>query len=67
MKPDSKITNEKEHEQALTLMEELLDDYDNQQINIDILAKEIEHWEDNSPAFAEFNRRTKLQEISKRS
>ena len=53
------ITNNDEYEQALALMDELIDDYDNQKVLIELLSKSIERWEDsNDGEFAEFNQRT---------
>ena len=53
------ITNNDEYEQALALMDELIDDYDNQKVLIELLSKSIERWEDsNDSEFAEFNQRT---------
>ena len=52
------ITDNNEYEQALALMDELIDDYDNQQVLIELLSNSIERWEDNSADFSEFNERT---------
>ena len=52
------ITNNEEYEQALLLMDELMDDYDNQQVLIELLSKSIGRWEDTDDGFAEFNQRT---------
>ncbi len=51
------IVNDDEYEQALALMDELIEDYDNQQILIELLSKSIERWENSSVDFAEFNER----------
>ena len=51
------ISDEKEYEKALALMDELIDDYDNQPILITLLSKSIEQWENNSDKFADFNQR----------
>ena len=51
------ITNEDEYEQALALMDEVIDDYDNQQILFGLLSNSIERWEKTSPDFTEFNKR----------
>ena len=51
------ITNLEEYEKALALMNELIDDYDNQLILIELLSKSIDQWESKSPEFAEFNER----------
>jgi len=52
------IANNDEYEQALALMDELIDDYDNQQVLIELLSNSIGRWEDNSADFSEFNERT---------
>ena len=52
------IANQDEYEQALALMDELIDDYDNQQVLIELLSNSIERWEENSTDFSEFNERT---------
>ena len=52
------IVNDEEYEQALALMDELIDDYDNHLILIELLSKSIERWESCSNDFAEFNQRT---------
>ena len=51
------ITNEEEYDQALALMDELIEDYDNQRLLIEVLSVAIERWENTSQEFAEFNRR----------
>ena len=48
-----------EYEQALALMDDLIDDYDNQRVLIELLTKSIERWEDSDDGeFSEFNQRT---------
>ena len=49
------IANEDEYEQALVLMDELIDDYDNQRVLIELLSKSIERWEESSQSFSDFN------------
>ena len=49
------ITSDNEYENALTLMEELVDDYDNHLVLIELLSKSIERWESHSPEFEQFN------------
>ena len=49
------IADDNEYEQALALMDELVDDYDNHLVLIELLSTSIEHWESNSPVFAPFN------------
>lgn len=51
------ITNDDEYEQALALMDELIDDYDNQIVLIELLSGSISRWEDSSEDFTEFNNR----------
>lgn len=51
------IANNEEYEKALALMDELIDDYDNQLVLIELLSKSIDQWENNSHEFAEFNER----------
>lgn len=51
----SRISNEKDYEQALALMDELVDDYDNQKPLIDVLSVSIEQWENSSSEFKQFN------------
>ena len=51
------ITGQEEYEKALALMNELMDDYDNQLVLIELLSRSIDQWESNSPEFAEFNER----------
>ncbi len=53
----SRITSEAEYEQALALMDELVEDYDNQLPLIEMLSVAIERWEEESESFAAFNRR----------
>ena len=51
----SQIRDEAEYEQALALMDELVEDYDEHEALIEILAQSITKWEDTSPDFAGFN------------
>ena len=51
------IVNNEEYEQALSLMDELIDDYDNHLVLIELLSQSIERWESSSNGFAEFNQR----------
>jgi HTH-type transcriptional regulator/antitoxin HigA len=53
----TEIRDEADYENALALMEELLEDYDDQRTLIGILANTIEAWENVAPAFATFNQR----------
>lgn len=51
----SHINNDDDYDQALALMDELVEDYDNQKALIEVLSVSIEHWENTSPEFAVFN------------
>jgi HTH-type transcriptional regulator/antitoxin HigA len=51
------IISDDEYEQALVLMDELVDDYDNQIVLIELLSGSIGRWEDTSAEFADFNSR----------
>lgn len=53
----SEIRNETDYENALALMDELIEDYDEHRILISILANAIEVWENHAPEFADFNHR----------
>ena len=52
------ITDDNEYEQAMALMDELIDDYDNHLVLIELLSQSIDRWENESPDFAAFNKRT---------
>ena len=51
------IHNEEEYEQALELMDELIEDYDEYLPLIEVLSASIEKWEDESEQFSEFNKK----------
>ena len=51
------ITNEEEYQQALELMEELIEEYDTYKPLIEFLSVSIERWEDTAEEFADFNAR----------
>jgi len=53
----SHIKSEAEYEQALELMDELVEDYDKYLPLIEVLSVSIEKWEDEADSFAEFNER----------
>ncbi|WP_257281121.1 type II toxin-antitoxin system HigA family antitoxin [Endozoicomonas sp. ISHI1] len=53
----SRIHSEEEYEQALELMEELIEDYDKYLPLIEVLSISIEKWEDESEGFSDFNKR----------
>ncbi|NWO04130.1 MAG: transcriptional regulator [Alteromonadaceae bacterium] len=49
------IENQGDYEQALELMDQLVDDYDTNRPLIEILAVSIERWEDQAAEFSDFN------------
>jgi len=49
------IADEKEYDEAMALMDELIEDYDNQLVLIELLSKSIERWENSHPEFEQFN------------
>lgn len=51
------ITHEADYQQALALMDELIEEYDQYQPVIRLLAASIERWENQAPEFADFNQR----------
>ena len=53
----SHISNDNDYQQALALMDELIEDYDNQRALIDVLSASIEQWETSASEFSEFNER----------
>ena len=53
------IDNVDDYEKALTLMDELIEDYDYNRPLIEILSVSIERWENESKEFSEFNARIK--------
>lgn len=57
----NEICNDSDYEQALALMDELIDDYDNNRALIELLSNTINHWEESSPEFTEFNTRISEQ------
>ncbi len=52
----AEIHSESEHKQALELMEDLLEDYDDNLPLIEMLIVSIERYESSAPEFDEFNR-----------
>ena len=52
----NQIDNEDDYTEALALMDDLIDDYDDNKPLIDILSLSIEKWEDQSEYFSEFNK-----------
>lgn len=53
----SEIRNDADYENALALMDELIEDYDEHRTLIGILANSIEAWENTAPEFEAFNQR----------
>ncbi|MCL4111489.1 UNVERIFIED_CONTAM: hypothetical protein GTU68_002273 [Idotea baltica] len=53
----TEIKNDSEYQQALALMDELIEDYDKQRPLIEILSASIERWENTAEEFNEFNQR----------
>jgi HTH-type transcriptional regulator/antitoxin HigA len=51
------INNKSEYEDALVLMDELIENYDYNKSLIEILSISIERWENNAAEFAAFNKR----------
>lgn len=52
----TEISSREEYEQALVLLERLIDVYDANKVLIEQLSLAIELWEEQAPEFAEFNR-----------
>ncbi|MEE1952218.1 hypothetical protein ACTG2T_20295 [Aeromonas sp. 75A] len=50
------ISSREEYEEALALLETLIDVYEANRSLIEQLSLAIEHWEDQAEEFAEFNR-----------
>lgn len=50
------IKNNHDYKNALALMDELIEDYDNNRPLIEILSSSIEHWENEDIAFKQFNK-----------
>jgi HTH-type transcriptional regulator/antitoxin HigA len=51
------ILNEQDHDQALALMEELIEDYDTNLVAIEALSNAIARYEAEALSFSEFNQR----------
>ncbi len=51
------INNEQQHEQALELMDELIEDYDTNLVLIEALGNAITRYEEQAGSFADFNQR----------
>ncbi|WP_323875456.1 hypothetical protein [Aeromonas veronii] len=52
---NEQISCQEDYEQALALMDALVDDYDANQQLIEQLSLAIDLWEEQAPEFAEFN------------
>ncbi len=53
------IQTDAEYQNALALMDDLIEDYDKQRPLIEILSASIERWENTADEFTEFNQRIK--------
>jgi HTH-type transcriptional regulator/antitoxin HigA len=61
----SEIHSDEEYQQALTLMDDLIEDYDKQRPLIEILSNSIERWENSAEEFSGFNQRiAELDDVS---
>lgn len=49
------IETQGDYQQALEMMDQLVDDYDANKLLIEILAASIERWEDKAAEFSDFN------------
>lgn len=52
----SHINNTNDYEKALTLMDELIEEYDYNRALIEVLSATIERWENESEEFSDFNK-----------
>lgn len=52
----ARINHQDDYERALTLMDELVDDYDTNKQLIELLETSIERWEDGAYEFADLNK-----------
>jgi len=53
------VSNQDEYEEALKVMDALIDDYDNNKALIEVLSVSIERWEEAAEEFKSFNKRIK--------
>lgn len=53
------INNKNDYKNALALIDELIEDYDNNRPLIEMISNNIEHWENRSKEFSDFNNRIK--------
>ena len=51
----ARIETQDDYEQALELMDQLVDDYDTNRLLIEVLSASIERWEDQAEEFSDFN------------
>ena len=49
------VETQDDYEQALELMDQLMEDYDTNRLLIEILSASIERWEDQAEEFSDFN------------
>ena len=54
------IDNEEDYTEALALMDDLIEDYEQNKPLIEVLSLSIEKWEDQSEYFSEFNKDIKI-------
>ena len=54
------IDNEEDYTEALALMDDLIEDYDQNKPLIEVLSLSIQKWEDQSEYFSEFNKDIKF-------
>ncbi|MFK5984261.1 MAG: helix-turn-helix domain-containing protein [Pseudomonadota bacterium] len=54
------ISNEEDYIKALDLVEDLIEDYDDNEALINIVVSAIDNWEDNGDEFSEFNKEIEL-------
>ncbi len=59
-----RISTQDEYEQALKLMDALVEDYEDNRALIEILSVSIDKWEESSPEFTRFNKRIKTLDTS---
>lgn len=50
------IETTEEYQQALALLDELFNDYENNKAQIECLAKAVEDWENTAEEFSQFNK-----------
>ncbi|MGL4446335.1 MAG: helix-turn-helix domain-containing protein [Aeromonas sp.] len=58
----TKINNQNDYEQALELMDELVDDYAANKQLVELLSSSIERWENEASEFASFNKAVAVAE-----